>query len=124
MQVLSLSQVFKPFAGLKPNSTSPCGCDGCVQLLISKDIERPIQRPLAGCDYSAEGNILLEDEETLISVPLRGVIADGGYRNIIVLVISNVPLRGVTARPTKGRSFKKRLIQRPLAGCDGKNEQK
>lgn len=84
------------------------------------------QRPLAGCDYSAEGNILLEDEETLISVPLRGVIADGGYRNIIVLVcvISNVPLRGVTARPTKGRSFKKRLILRPLAGCDGKNEQK
>lgn len=56
-----------------------------------------ILRPLAGCDYSAEGNILLEDEETLISVPLRGVIADGGYRNIIVLVISNVPLRGVIA---------------------------
>ena len=56
----------------------------------------------------------------MISVPLRGVIADGGYRNIIVLVcvISNVPLRGVTARPTKGRSFKKRLILRPLAGCD------
>ncbi len=108
------SQILRPLAG----------CDGCVQLLISKDIERLILRPLAGCDYSAEGNILLEDEETLISVPLRGVIADGGYRNIIVLVISNVPLRGVTARPTKGRSFKKRLILRPLAGCDGKNEQK
>lgn len=62
------------------------------------EIATAIQRPLAGCDYSAEGNILLEDEETLISVPLRGVIADGGYRNIIVLVISNVPLRGVISR--------------------------
>ena len=59
------SQILRPLAG----------CDGCVQLLISKDIERLILRPLAGCDYSAEGNILLEDEETLISVPLRGVMA-------------------------------------------------
>lgn len=37
----------------------------------------------------------------MISVPLRGVIADGGYRNIIVLVISNVPLRGVMAKMNK-----------------------
>lgn len=47
----------------------------------------------------------------MISVPLRGVIADGGYRNIIVLVISSVPLRGVTAkmnksdRPETGRMY-------------------
>lgn len=58
----------------------------------------------------------------MISVPLRGVIADGGYRNIIVLVISNVPLRGVTARPTKGRSFSSRndLSYVPLRGVMAK----
>ena len=83
------SQILRPLAG----------CDGCVQLLISKDIERLILRPLAGCDYSAEGNILLEDEETLISVPLRGVIRENDmWRVIDHEICSYVPLRGVIGK--------------------------
>ena len=74
------------FSKFKWNFQRPlAGCDWTARKTYGTTF-RLILRPLAGCDYSAEGNILLEDEETLISVPLRGVIADGGYRNIIVLV--------------------------------------
>lgn len=56
----------------------------------------------------------------MISVPLRGVIADGGYRNIIVLVISYVPLRGVTKilRPTGEGLFGLSYV--PLRGVTAK----
>ena len=58
-------------------------------------------RPLAGCDQFVSGEVFHVPVD-LSYVPLRGVI-----------------LIGADASSTSGR-----LILRPLAGCDGKNEQK
>ena len=58
-------------------------------------------RPLAGCDQFVSGEVFHVPVD-LSYVPLRGVIAKRAYRTAVA----------------------KRLILRPLAGCDGKNEQK
>ena len=66
-----------------------------------KEVMGKIQRPLAGCDDLS-------------------VIKAKNPKEIC----SYVPLRGVIIAFLCGMCHRKSLILRPLAGCDGKNEQK